>query len=130
MSPASYQTAPPRGLWGEGRDLNPRPEDPQSSALPTELPSPPFNGEPGRPRTCDSRLKRPVLYQLSYGLILASLEGFEPPTSGSVVHCAILLRHRPAFGRGTGNRTRTTDLKGRCTNHYTMPPSFGRPGRT
>src|SRR6266496_5745065 len=38
MSPASYQTAPPRVAWESGkRDSNPRPQPWQGCALPTEL---------------------------------------------------------------------------------------------
>lgn len=53
--------------WGGRRDSNPRRPESQSGALPAELrpPSsvlPPRNGAPGRNRTCNRRLRRPVLY--------------------------------------------------------------------
>ena len=63
--------------WGGRWDLNPRPQESQSCALPTEL-RPPLNfqhgrvplrttpqtgnGTPGRIRTCYPRLRRPMLY--------------------------------------------------------------------
>jgi hypothetical protein len=56
---------------GERRDLNPRPLGPQPSALPSELRSPCFStpvirhrseGAPGRIRTCDPRIRSPLLY--------------------------------------------------------------------
>ena len=55
-----------RENWGGLRDLNPRPPVPQTGALPTEL-KPPSNqkeqnGAPDRTRTCDPRLRRPMLY--------------------------------------------------------------------
>src|SRR5882724_129231 len=51
--------------WGGRRDSNPRRPESQSGALPTELrpPSSDFRGgAPGRNRTCNRRLRRPVLY--------------------------------------------------------------------
>ena len=50
--------------WGGRWDSNPRRPDPQSGALPTELRPPPMPGfgAPGRTRTCNPRLRRPMLY--------------------------------------------------------------------
>src|SRR5580658_2501530 len=53
-------------MWGGRRDSNPRQPGSQPGALPTELrpPSVPPRaaGVPGRTRTCDPRLRRPMLY--------------------------------------------------------------------
>ena len=61
MSPASYQTAPPRDVVNKN--------------LITK------SGGPGGDRTRDTRIFSPVLYQLSYRTIVAEKEGFEPPRS-------------------------------------------------
>ncbi len=57
--------------WGGWRDLNPRPPDPQSGALPAELQPPQRKkfkfGAPGRIRTCNPRIRSPMLYPLSHG---------------------------------------------------------------
>ena len=45
---------------GERWGSNPRPPESQSGALPTELRSPYCT--PGRTRTCNPRLRRPLLY--------------------------------------------------------------------
>ena len=92
--------------WGERRDSNPRPLEPQSRALPTELRPPSMAlGAPGRTRTCDPRLRRPLLYPAELraqievmagrGATLVGAEGFEPPTSCSQSRCATRLRHAP-----------------------------------
>ena len=49
--------------WGGRWGLNPRPPESQSGALPTEL-RPPLHrtGAPGRTRTFNPRLRRPMLY--------------------------------------------------------------------
>ena len=61
------------GIWGGRWESNPRHQEPQSCALPTEL-RPPYcdycfllvpklpNGTPGRTRTCDHPLRRRMLY--------------------------------------------------------------------
>ena len=48
--------------WGGRRDSNPRQPESQSGTLPAELRPPSIIGAPGRTRTCDHRLRRPVLY--------------------------------------------------------------------
>jgi hypothetical protein len=48
--------------WGGRRGSNPRQPESQSGTLPTELRPPSIVGAPGRTRTCDHRLRRPVLY--------------------------------------------------------------------
>jgi hypothetical protein len=52
--------------WGGRRDSNPRRPESQSGALPAELRPPSSTsdtrGAPGRNRTCNRRLRRPVLY--------------------------------------------------------------------
>ncbi len=60
--------------WGGRWDSNPRRPESQSGALPTELRPPASrysnacdHGAPGRIRTCNPRLRRPMLYPLSYG---------------------------------------------------------------
>lgn len=94
------------GKWGDRRGLNPRPPEPQSGALPTELRSPhpesdrtcgqTFSipksgpggpGAPGRTRTCDQRLRRPLLY---------------PPE-------LLAQTGSPPRGAGRGERIRTSD---------------------
>ena len=62
-------------------------------------------GAPGRTRTCDPRLRRPLLYPAELraqievmagrGATLVGAEGFEPPTSCSQSRCATRLRHAP-----------------------------------
>ncbi len=59
-----------RRIWGGRWESNPRHQEPQSCALPTELRPPYFtllaprlpNGTPGRTRTCDHPLRRRMLY--------------------------------------------------------------------
>ena len=65
----TQQLAGNNRIWGGRRGLNPRPPESQSGALPTEL-RPPLNscllyldnGAPGRTRTFNPRLRRPMLY--------------------------------------------------------------------
>jgi hypothetical protein len=64
----------------------------------------PGDGAPGRTRTCDPRLRRPMLYPAElrahalqqYRFIrVVGAEGFEPPTLCSQSRCATRLRHAP-----------------------------------
>src|SRR6185503_19863079 len=65
------------------------------------------HGAPGRIRTCNPRLRRPVLYPLCYGRnvhrgLLVGAAGFEPATLCSQSRCATTLRHAPfAFSRAS-----------------------------
>src|SRR5688572_3952679 len=65
------------------------------------------HGAPGRIRTCNPRLRRPVLYPLSYGRNvhrgnLVGAAGFEPATLCSQSRCATRLRHAPlTFSRAS-----------------------------
>jgi hypothetical protein len=76
-------------------------------------------GAPGRTRTCDPRLRRPMLYPaelraqgprnklLRYrqlGGELVGAEGFEPPTLWSQTRCATRLRHAPTEAAPHGRR--------------------------
>ena len=104
--------------WGGRWDSNPRRPGSQPGALPTELrpPSVPHlaAGVPGRTRTCDPRLRRPMLYPTelrarswngsvfvhtlalnagSHRLVGAA--GFEPATLCSQSRCATKLRYIP-----------------------------------
>ena len=107
--------------WGGRWDLNPRPQESQSCALPTELRSPldkhfitAVGGAPGRIRTCYPRLRRPMLYpnelrahnlvppylslrgQVQYDVKkLVGAAGFEPATLCSQSRCATRLRYAP-----------------------------------
>ena len=69
----------------------------------------PAVGAPGRNRTCNHRLRRPVLYPVelraripsgtvsrSGGAGVVGAEGFEPPTLWSQTRCATRLRYAPA----------------------------------
>ena len=115
----------PRERWGGRWDSNPRRPDPQSGALPTELrpprlmcavPAPALpaaqshsaDGAPGRTRTCNHRLRRPMLYPVelqahrganndSGGLFgaVVGVNGFEPLTFCSQSRRATRLRHTP-----------------------------------
>ena len=78
--------------------------------LPTRLPRvAPLDeecfGTPGRTRTCDPRLRRPLLYPAelralyTVPLRLVGVEGFEPPTSCSQSRCATRLRYTPRLAR-------------------------------
>ena len=116
--------------WGGRWDLNPRQPESQSGALPTEL-RPPFelilpsknfrtytlrrplpvrkhqdlNGASGRIRTCDPRLRRPLLYpaelrtQIVRIRIVVGETGFEPATPCTQNKCATKLNSlfRPSF---------------------------------
>ena len=95
--------------WGGRWGLNPRPPESQSGALPTEL-RPPLNrsisGAPDRNRTCNPRLRRPVLYPIELraqnfypvdtrSCKLVGVERFELPTSCSQSRRATRLRYTP-----------------------------------
>ena len=121
-------------IWGERRGLNPRPPESQSGALPTELRPPHQNrlrclnvylngycfqlhkfrsGAPGRNRTCNPRLRRPMLYPIELRAQklscrprllsdlqrkpkkLVGVERFELPTSCSQSRRATRLRYTP-----------------------------------
>ena len=95
-----------------------------------------FLGAPGRVRTCDLRLRRPMLFQLSYGRTsllqppkLAERTGLEPATSGVTGRHSDQLNYRsnssklpfasstsflPRLGVPTGIRTPVTAVKGQC----------------
>jgi hypothetical protein len=92
--------------------------------LPTRLPrvAPPDKecfGTPGRTRTCDPRLRRPLLYPAELRapctvlLRLVGVEGFEPPTSCSQSRCATRLRYTPRFGNALTRNYETRDDTGR-----------------
>lgn len=82
---AVFQTKTPGsawrfGIWGGRWGSNPRPQEPQSCALPTEL-RPPYciayardqmNGAPGRIRTCDHPLRRRMLYPTELRALLSA----------------------------------------------------------
>ncbi len=63
----------------------------------------PLIGAPGRTRTCNPRLRRPMLYPVELralfialpSLYLVGADGFEPPTLCSQSRCATRLRHAP-----------------------------------
>ena len=79
--------------WGDGWESNPRHLEPQSSALPTELPPPLKPGLPDRDRTCNPQLRRLVLYPIE---LRADSRG----------HWSVLTtRSRHVHGRGGGIRT-------------------------
>ncbi len=105
--------------WGGRWDSNPRRPESQSGALPAELrppssstftlPREPIDGAPGRTRTCNHRLRRPVLYPVELRALepqsnrrfgqqasrVVGAEGFEPPTLCSQSRCATRLRYAP-----------------------------------
>ena len=101
-----------RKIWGGRWGSNPRPPESQSGALPTELRPPLFRvrilpclkplvrptyGAPGRTRTCNPRLRRPVLYPVELRALcgLVGVERFELPTHCSQSSCATRLRYTP-----------------------------------
>lgn len=53
------------------------------------------NGALGRTRTCDPRLRRPMLYPAELQALMVGVEGFEPPTSCSQSRRATRLRYTP-----------------------------------
>ena len=69
--------------------------------IPTRLANPHrkvLAGAPGRNRTCNRWLRRPVLYPVelrAHRGNLVGAEGFEPPTLCSQRRCATRLRHAP-----------------------------------
>ena len=69
----SIQLSYGRKKWGERGELNPRPQEPQSCALPTEL-RPPSSSE-----------------------VMARLRGLEPLTYGLEVRCSIQLSYRRRY---------------------------------
>lgn len=76
---------------GDRRDSNPRPLEPQSSALPAELQPPctgPLSrfGTSGGIRTPGTRFWRAVLWPLSYRRVRARRAGFEPAANGFGSH--------------------------------------------
>jgi hypothetical protein len=111
-------------VWcvGDGPGLNRQPQESQSCALPIELP-PPYSvvgrltyghrpqlstGHrcmPGRNRTCDPRLRRPVLYPTelrAHDSVPTTYEevgvaGFEPTTFCAQGRRATKLRYTPSF---------------------------------
>ena len=111
------------GDWGGRWGSNPRPLDPQSRALPAELRPPLMRivtegasyhrsphrsphrkgaGTPGRTRTCNRRLRRPMLYPVELraqsvrrGRGVVGVGRFELPTSCSQSRRAARLRHTP-----------------------------------
>ena len=123
---------PSRDEWGERRGLNPRPPEPQSGALPTELRPPsstvrpracrrPQIGTPGRIRTYDPRLRRPMLYP-------AELRALD--TAGRRA-AAPLPRAHPAAKNGRGRGIRTPDpLLPKQVRYQTAPypAAVRRPG--
>ena len=102
-----------RQNWGGRWGLNPRPLESQSSALPAELRPPltrhctsnPKSGAPGRTRTCNHRLRRPVLCPVELQALycrefrVVGVDGFEPPTLCSQSRCATRLRYTPICTR-------------------------------
>lgn len=54
-----------------------------------------INGAPGRARTPDPRLRRPLLYPAELLAPVVGARGFEPPTPCSQGRCATRLRYAP-----------------------------------
>ena len=54
-----------------------------------------MNGAPGRARTPDPRLRRPLLYPAELLAPVVGARGFEPPTPCSQGRCATRLRYAP-----------------------------------
>ncbi len=91
--------------WGGRWGSNPRPQEPQSCALPSEL-RPPHrrhrSGPPEWTRTTDLRIRSPLLCpaELQAGGSplwgeLVGARGFEPPTPCAQGRCATRLRYTP-----------------------------------
>ena len=150
--------------WGGRWDSNPRRPESQSGALPTELRPPSSrqetlnstrqvaispsgrssDGAPGRTRTCNRRLRRPVLYPVELRALdrprldsrispyrpgpghrlrsVVGAEGFEPPTLCSQSRCATRLRHAPPASEPHGTR----NLKDRPPARQTSWPPPAR----
>ena len=91
--------------WGGRWESNPRPQEPQSCALPAELRPPHWRHRSGPPewtRTTDLRIRSPLLCPaelqaggspLRGGMVGA--RGFEPPTPCAQGRCATRLRYTP-----------------------------------
>ncbi len=99
-------------VWGGRGDLNPRPLEPQSSALPTELRPPSLScsspagyGAPGRTRTCNPRLRRPMLYPVELQAPSLSLA----LTRSSSVFIVAKKTLNPVHPTGRGGGIRTPD---------------------
>ena|SRR6185437_8743393 len=106
----------------------------------------PGYGAPGRTRTCDPRLRRPMLYPpelRAHSQVLEHVprpdlvgaEGFEPPTLCSQSRCATRLRHAPTGRSPTdapgARRTRPclTSRTGAAPRHRGRA-SYGTPATT
>ena len=90
-------------LWGGKWDSNPRQPESQSGTLPTELFPPSNFGPPDRVRTCDPRLRRPMLY----------------PTELRAVRHSVEIR----TGRGEGIRTPDILLPKQARYQTTLHPA-------
>ena len=113
--------------WGGRWDLNPRPLEPQSSALPlsyahhcktlpftslrSRLPPRrmPETGAPGRTRTCSRRLRRPMLYPVELqALDPVHRRSSQPSVVAVLPHLSTRIILAAQTGRG--GRIRTCDL--------------------
>ena len=77
-------------------------------------------GAPGRTRTCDPRLRRPMLYPAELRAqsqpaveYMVGAEGFEPPTLCSQSRCATRLRHAPPEAAPARGANHTCEVRER-----------------
>jgi hypothetical protein len=60
---------------------------------------------PDRNRTCDTRIRNPMLCPLSYeGMCYVERKGFEPSTAGLQDQCSTKLSYNPKFRWGGERR--------------------------
>ncbi len=70
------------------------------------------NGAPGRTRTCDLRLRRPLLYPAELLALMVGAAGFEPAAYCSQSSRANQAALRPVTGHGLRERRRDSKDSG------------------
>src|SRR5262245_27821269 len=121
----------------DGRNPNPGLYQLSYARHRSSSPAAPWHGAPGRTRTCNRRLRRPVLYPVELRAPITArggarwmvgAEGFEPPTLCSQSRCATRLRHAPPDGLPVASAPAFRPARGPASYVGTRKPSMN--GRT